>query len=301
MSTNGRLQGKVCVITHGVGGRDRVGDRGAVRARRRPGRGRRPGPSTRSARWHCRPTSGDENAVLRRLHARAWGVLGRVDVLFNNAGISPNDDASVLDTHARSMGASTGRKPAQRVPVLQARHPASARRRRRLGDQHRLVRCDRSVPRPRKSPTPRRRAECSRCRESSASSSPAGVSGSTPCAQAPSTPRCCRSCTRQEAEGPAAASVHRADRTLRPSRRDRQRCAGAARQPGIKLHHGHHVHGRRWHHRRIHHAHLTRSERNGGELVDPVRKSPRTMWTAQWPVCRGEEGQRRASRRPLSV
>ena len=39
----------------------------------------------------------DEDAV-RSVYARARGELGRVDVLFNNAGISPNDDASVLDT-----------------------------------------------------------------------------------------------------------------------------------------------------------------------------------------------------------
>jgi NAD(P)-dependent dehydrogenase (short-subunit alcohol dehydrogenase family) len=39
----------------------------------------------------------DDDAV-REMYARAREELGHVDVLFNNAGISPNDDASVLDT-----------------------------------------------------------------------------------------------------------------------------------------------------------------------------------------------------------
>jgi NAD(P)-dependent dehydrogenase (short-subunit alcohol dehydrogenase family) len=39
----------------------------------------------------------DESAV-RAMYARAREAYGRLDVLFNNAGISPNDDASVLDT-----------------------------------------------------------------------------------------------------------------------------------------------------------------------------------------------------------
>ena len=39
----------------------------------------------------------DEDAV-RDLYARVREQYGHVDVLFNNAGISPNDDASVLDT-----------------------------------------------------------------------------------------------------------------------------------------------------------------------------------------------------------
>jgi NAD(P)-dependent dehydrogenase (short-subunit alcohol dehydrogenase family) len=39
----------------------------------------------------------DETAVAE-LYARVRRELGRVDVLFNNAGISPNDDASVLET-----------------------------------------------------------------------------------------------------------------------------------------------------------------------------------------------------------
>jgi NAD(P)-dependent dehydrogenase (short-subunit alcohol dehydrogenase family) len=39
----------------------------------------------------------DEEAV-RDLYARVRSEYGRIDVLFNNAGISPNDDTSVLDT-----------------------------------------------------------------------------------------------------------------------------------------------------------------------------------------------------------
>src|SRR3954451_21050882 len=39
----------------------------------------------------------DEDA-LRDLYARVRSEYGTIDVLFNNAGISPNDDASVLDT-----------------------------------------------------------------------------------------------------------------------------------------------------------------------------------------------------------
>ncbi len=39
----------------------------------------------------------DEDAV-KTIYARAREQLGRIDVLFNNAGISPTDDASVLDT-----------------------------------------------------------------------------------------------------------------------------------------------------------------------------------------------------------
>jgi NAD(P)-dependent dehydrogenase (short-subunit alcohol dehydrogenase family) len=39
----------------------------------------------------------DEEQV-KGMYARARDELGRIDVLFNNAGISPNDDVSVLDT-----------------------------------------------------------------------------------------------------------------------------------------------------------------------------------------------------------
>ena len=39
----------------------------------------------------------DEDAV-RAMYDRAMAEFGRLDVLFNNAGISPDDDVSVLDT-----------------------------------------------------------------------------------------------------------------------------------------------------------------------------------------------------------
>jgi NAD(P)-dependent dehydrogenase (short-subunit alcohol dehydrogenase family) len=39
-----------------------------------------------------------DEAAVRDLYARVRDELGRIDVLFNNAGISPTDDASVLDT-----------------------------------------------------------------------------------------------------------------------------------------------------------------------------------------------------------
>src|ERR671933_779412 len=39
----------------------------------------------------------DEDSV-REMYAKAAERMGRIDVLFNNAGISPDDDVSVLDT-----------------------------------------------------------------------------------------------------------------------------------------------------------------------------------------------------------
>jgi NAD(P)-dependent dehydrogenase (short-subunit alcohol dehydrogenase family) len=90
-----RLEGKVCVITGAKGGigasaAELFAREGAVvvgvdLAEDSPG----------DLALACDVT--DDDAV-RELYARVRGEYGHVDVLFNNAGISPNDDASVLDT-----------------------------------------------------------------------------------------------------------------------------------------------------------------------------------------------------------
>ena len=91
----GRLDGKVAVVTGAAGG---IGA-ATVEAFTREGarvvgvdlREGAPGELSLAA------DVTDEDAV-RELYARVRGDLGRIDVLFNNAGINPTDDGSVLDT-----------------------------------------------------------------------------------------------------------------------------------------------------------------------------------------------------------
>src|SRR3954451_74746 len=91
----GRLEGKVCVITGAAGG---IGaesvslfqSEGAkvVGVDLKEGA---PGDVSLTADV----TNEDD---VRAMYEKAKQELGRVDVLFNNAGISPNDDASILET-----------------------------------------------------------------------------------------------------------------------------------------------------------------------------------------------------------
>ena len=90
-----RLQGKVCVITGARGGI------GAVTAELFAREGARVvgvdmlegSPGDLSLQVDVT----DEQQVIE-MYARTREQFGRIDVLFNNAGISPTDDASVLDT-----------------------------------------------------------------------------------------------------------------------------------------------------------------------------------------------------------
>jgi NAD(P)-dependent dehydrogenase (short-subunit alcohol dehydrogenase family) len=90
-----RLEGKVCVITGARGGI------GAVTAELFAREGAKVvgvdllAGSPGDLSFEVDVT--DEQQVID-MYARAREQFGRIDVLFNNAGISPTDDASVLDT-----------------------------------------------------------------------------------------------------------------------------------------------------------------------------------------------------------
>ena len=90
-----RLSDKVCVITGAAGG---IGSATAEVFAREGARVVGVDLAEHSVgELALRADLTDEDAVAA-LYARTRDELGRIDVLFNNAGISPSDDASVLDT-----------------------------------------------------------------------------------------------------------------------------------------------------------------------------------------------------------
>jgi NAD(P)-dependent dehydrogenase (short-subunit alcohol dehydrogenase family) len=90
-----RLQGKVCVITGAAGG---LGGAAAAAFEREGGTVVGVDLLEHSVgRLSLQADVTDEQSVAE-MYARTRRELGRIDVLFNNAGISPTDDASVLET-----------------------------------------------------------------------------------------------------------------------------------------------------------------------------------------------------------
>jgi NAD(P)-dependent dehydrogenase (short-subunit alcohol dehydrogenase family) len=96
MSVAGRLDGKVCVITgasSGIGAETvrRFNEEGGTTV----GVDLRDDAAGVALALAC--DVADEDAV-HDMFARVRSELGRIDVIFNNAGISPTDDGSVLET-----------------------------------------------------------------------------------------------------------------------------------------------------------------------------------------------------------
>jgi len=91
----GRLAGKICVVTGAAGG---IGAESARRFREEGAKvvgvdlGEVEGVDLSIA---CDVA---DEAAVRAMFAQAAEAFGRLDVLFNNAGISPDDDTSVLET-----------------------------------------------------------------------------------------------------------------------------------------------------------------------------------------------------------
>jgi NAD(P)-dependent dehydrogenase (short-subunit alcohol dehydrogenase family) len=90
-----RLQGKVCVVTGAAGG---IGSAAAEALEREGGTVVGVDLLEHSVgKLSLQADVSDEQSVVE-MYTRARRELGRIDVLFNNAGINPTDDASVLET-----------------------------------------------------------------------------------------------------------------------------------------------------------------------------------------------------------
>ena len=90
-----RLAGKVCVITGAAGG---IGGATATVFEREGARVVGVDVRPHEVGELSLQTDLTSEEAVTDLYARVRSELGRIDVLFNNAGISPTDDASVLDT-----------------------------------------------------------------------------------------------------------------------------------------------------------------------------------------------------------
>jgi NAD(P)-dependent dehydrogenase (short-subunit alcohol dehydrogenase family) len=90
-----RLEGKVCVVTGAAGG---IGGATCEVFAREGGRVVGVDVLEHSVGELALVADLTEESAVSSLYTRVRDELGRIDVLFNNAGISPTDDASVVET-----------------------------------------------------------------------------------------------------------------------------------------------------------------------------------------------------------
>jgi NAD(P)-dependent dehydrogenase (short-subunit alcohol dehydrogenase family) len=95
MTMAGRLDGKVCVITGAAGG---IGAATAEAFAREGARVVGVDLQDGSPGDLALAVDVTDDEAVHDMYAQVREELGRIDVLFNNAGISPDDDTSVLDT-----------------------------------------------------------------------------------------------------------------------------------------------------------------------------------------------------------
>jgi NAD(P)-dependent dehydrogenase (short-subunit alcohol dehydrogenase family) len=95
VSVPGRLEGKVCVITGTASG---IGRASAELFMSEGARVVGVDLSPEAAGELAIEADVTDEGQVRDLYARVRDEFGRIDVLFNNAGISPDDDRSILDT-----------------------------------------------------------------------------------------------------------------------------------------------------------------------------------------------------------
>ena len=95
MSSTGRLEGRVCVVTGASGG---IGVATIERFKREGARVAGADLAAGAPGDLSLQVDVTDEQQVSAMYARVREELGRIDVLFNNAGISPAEDASVLDT-----------------------------------------------------------------------------------------------------------------------------------------------------------------------------------------------------------
>ena len=135
---SGRLDGQVGIVTGAASGfgratANRFAEEGArvVIVDLDEPRGAVVVDEVRAAGTDARLVVGDVSTleVAQEAVTTATGEFGRLDVLVNNAGIVQGDDRDTWDTTEETWDRLLPREPAQRVRVLEGRHPGDPRRR----------------------------------------------------------------------------------------------------------------------------------------------------------------------------